>query len=186
MKRTLGTFFLQEVKSLTIRNLYSDQIQMDLHVLPRPQLNVYVVDSSGERMCLFDSNHEQSTMKDTCNPTWTLSDLVINTSTSSKTESAKWRVSEKLVFTVFNVNGDGNEKLANTSPRAMLEVSVNLSELIYLGDVSLRSIRVLPFNSVFLITDDDGLWVTRDTYALMQTLVEEKNGIRIPQFLEIR
>jgi hypothetical protein len=179
MRRTLGTFFLQDVKSLTIRNLYSDQSQMDLHVLPRPLLNVHVVDSSGERMCIFDSNHEQAAMKDTCNPTWTLSDLVINPSTSSKSELAKWRVSEKLIFSVFNVNVNDNEKNANMPPRAMLEVSVNLSELLYLGDVSLRSIRVLPFNAVFLITDD-GLWATRETYALMQTLVEEKHGIPIP------
>eukprot|EP00605_Chrysophyceae_sp_TOSAG23-4_P000394 GSChrysophyteH1.ASY1.ANO1.450.1 assembled CDS len=173
-ERSVNNWFVEEVRGLSIQNLIPQSPDMLLDALPSPSLTLTALKSEGnqnsgsvnedESFCFFDESHEHNTVPDTINPFWPLSELHINMKKTGA--DAKCRDSTMLRITVH----DNNDK-----ERLIIDTTLSMSSMVFLGVTNFEELDKLPFNSIFFTTES-GIYVTEETFSGMNSL--ESSGLR--------
>jgi len=162
-KRTAGSWFVTDVRGVTVRNLYPQDLDIVFETLPHPKLRINIIANDGatEEMTIFDG--DRAIVRETCNPFWNISDLQ-GTFKANQAENKRWRSSDMLKLTIDDVSN--TRGIATT----VLEIAVSLADLVYLGEITFEeNLQKLPFNALFLTTDD-GLWTTKETFQVLSAL----------------
>jgi len=172
-KRTVGSWFVNDVRGLTVRNLYPEDLDIMFETLPHPKLRINVIanDDISEEMTIFDGN--RAIVRESCNPFWNISDMQ-GTFKTATIDSKKWRSSDKLKLTIDDI---ANTRDISTT---VLELTVCLTDLVFLGEINFDDhLQKLPFNAAFISTDD-GLWTTRETFQVLSGLGIAPSEVSVP------
>jgi len=162
-KRTVGSWFVIDVRGVTVRNLYPEDLDIVFETLPHPKLRINVIANYGSTEELTIFGGDRAIVRETCNPLWNISDMQ-GTFKTGAADAKMWRSSEVLKLTIDDASTTRNNSTT------VLEATVNLADLVYLGEINFEDhLQELPFNAIFLTTDA-GLWASKETFQILCAL----------------